>query len=83
MWQLWEWNGNYIQGNLISKHKTKAAAISKAKKKLGKEIKLTEEERKEEHIVWIDNSNGTPIGIIRKPMGAKRSRQGKKEKKCK
>ena len=40
---------------------------------------LTEEDRKEEQIVWIDNSNGTPIGIIRKPMGAKRSRRGNEE----
>ncbi len=83
MWQLWEWNGKYIQGDLVSKHKTKAATISKAKKRLGENIKLTEEERKEETIIWIDNSDGIPIGLIRKPKGAKRSRQGKKEKECK
>ena len=83
MWQLWEWNGSYIQGNLVSKHKTKAATISKAKKVLGEDVRLTEEERKEETIIWIDSSNGVPIGLIRKPKGAKRSRQGKKEKECK
>ena len=85
MWQLWEWNGRYIQGNLVSKHKTKAATTSKAKKIFGKNIKLTEEERKKETIIWIDSSDGVPIGLIRKPKskGAPRLRQGKKEKECK
>ena len=85
MWQLWEWNGQYIQGNLVSKHKTKAATTSKAKKVFGENIILTEEERKEETIIWIDNTDGVPIGLIRKPKskGAPRFRQGKKEKECK
>ena len=79
MWQLWEWDGRYIQGKLVSKHKTKAATISKAKKRLGENIRLTEEDT----TIWIDDVNGIPIGLIKKPMGAKRSRQGKKEKECK
>ena len=83
MWQLWEWNGRYIQGNLVSKHKTEAATISKAKKVLGEDIRLTKEEKKKETIIWIDSSEGVPVGLIRKPKGAQRLRQGKEEKECK
>jgi len=78
MWQFWEGNNKYIQGKLVSEHSSKNAAISKAKKKLGKEIKLTEDNRKNEKIIWIDSPTNIPLGIIRKPTGAKRLRQGKK-----
>jgi len=78
MWQFWEENDKYIQGNLVSEHSSKAAAISRAKKKLGKEIKLTEDNRKNEKIIWIDSPTNIPLGIIRKLMGAKRLRQSKK-----
>ena len=59
MWQFWEWNGNYIQGNLVSEHSSKATIISKAKKRLGKDIKLIEDNRKDEKIIQIDNPNNT------------------------
>jgi len=78
MWEFWEENDKYIQGNLVSEHSSKAAAISRAKKKLGKEIKLTEDNRKNEKIIWIDSPTNIPLGIIRKLMGAKRIRQSKK-----
>ncbi len=76
MWQFWKWNGRYIQGDLVSKHKTKTAALSRAKKEFDSEILFTEEKRKNEEIIWIDNLDHTPVGIIIK-KGAKRSRQGK------
>ena len=79
MWQFWEWNGKYIQGNLVIEHSSKATIISKVKKRLGKDIKLIEDNRKDEKIIWIDNPNNIPIGIIKKLKGAKRIRQGKKE----
>ena len=57
MWQLWELNGKYIQGNLVIEHSSKAAIISEAKKRLGKDIKLIEDNRKDEKIIWIDSAN--------------------------
>jgi len=83
MWQFWEWNGKYIQGKLVSEHSSKTTIISKAKKRLGKDIKLIEDNRKDEKIIWIDSANNIPIGIIKKLKGAKRIRQSKKELKCK
>jgi len=78
MWQFWKWNGRYIQGDLVSKHKTKTAAISKAKKELGNDVIFTESTWKKEEVIWIDSKTHTPMGIICKSTGAKRSRQGKK-----
>ena len=83
MWQFWEWDGKYIQGKLVSEHSSKTTIISKAKKRLGKDIKLIEDNRKDEKIIWIDSPNNIPIGIIKKLKGAKRLRQSKKELKCK
>ena len=34
MWKLYKYNGRYIQGDLISKHTSEAAAIKKAKKRI-------------------------------------------------
>ncbi len=63
MWKVYKYNGHYIQGDLISKHKTKSAAMKKA----SKEIDFTyavEDFRKNEKIIWLDAYDHTPVGIV-------------------
>jgi hypothetical protein len=63
MWKLYKYNGRYIQGDLISKHTSEAAAIKKAKK----ELKFSHSEkvkRKTEILIWLDSKNYTPLGVI-------------------
>jgi len=65
-------------GDLISSHSSESAALKRAEK----EIKFEFSERvknKEEILIWLDNKNHTPVGVIvHKLKGAKRLRQGKK-----
>ena len=63
MWKVYKWNGNYIQGDLISKHKTKSAALKKAKKEIDFTYAI-EDFRKDEKIIWLDGNDHTPVGII-------------------
>jgi len=91
MWEIYKWDGRYIQGDFISKHSSAAAALKAAKKVIDYK-KNIREIRKTEIVIWLDDEDGTPMGIIVKPKpkpkpkpkkGAKRIRQSKKEKKCK
>ena len=62
MWRVYKAN-HYIQGILISKHKTEAAARKKAKE----EIKFSytvKEESKKEIIIWLENKDRIAVGII-------------------
>jgi hypothetical protein len=62
MWRVYKAN-HYIQGILISKHKTEAAARKKAKE----EIKFSytvKEESKKEILIWLENKDRTAVGII-------------------
>ena len=63
MWKVYKYNGTYIQGDLISKHKTKSAALKKAKKEIDFEHAV-EDFRKDEKIIWLDAIDHTPVGII-------------------
>jgi hypothetical protein len=63
MWKLYKWDGRYIQGELISQHKSQATALKKAKKAIG-HLKEVEERRKDETLIWLDGENGTPLGVI-------------------
>jgi len=63
MWKIYKWNGHYIQGDLVSKHSSEAAAIKKASKEL--DVVFTEKvERGKETLIWLDDSNHTPVGVI-------------------
>ena len=81
MWKIYKAT-EYIQGKLISQHKTEAAARKKAKKVI-KYSYTVKEDNKEETEIWLENKDRIPVGIIVKDKGAKRIRQGKKGKKCK
>ena len=79
MWKVWREYNNYIQGELISKHSSEAAALKKAKAELEFKHKAKEED-KDEIVIWLEDEDKIPIGIITKKKGAKRIRQSKKEK---
>jgi hypothetical protein len=63
MWKLYKWNGNYVQGDLVSKHSSEDAAVKRAlkelsftfaeKSKIGKEI-----------LIWLDDIDHAPMGVI-------------------
>jgi len=79
MWKIYKWNGHYIQGDFVSKHSSEDAAIERAKK----ELDFTYAEKSKigkETLIWLDDNNHTPIGvIIKKSKGTKRLRQGKEK----
>ena len=63
MWKIYKWNGAYIQGDFISKHSSEDAALKKA----AKEIKFTFAEKSKigkETLIWLDDGNHTPVGVI-------------------
>jgi len=62
-WKIYKSNGRYIQGEYISKHRTKEKALEKAKKTI-EYSHISYEEKENEKIVWLDNKNHIPVGII-------------------
>ena len=62
-WKVYKYDGSYIQGELVSKHRTQKAALKKAKESVG-HIREVEEIRPDEHIIWLDADDGTPMGVI-------------------
>jgi hypothetical protein len=79
MWKVWRENNNYIQGELISKHSSEAAALKKASAEIEFKYKIKEEDTAE-IVIWLEDEDKIPIGIITKKKGTKRLRQGKKKK---
>ena len=79
MWKLYKNNGHYVEGELVSQHKTEATAMKKAKKEI--DFKFSEREKKKNEIlIWLDDENHMPVGVIvHKTKGTKRLRQGKKK----
>tara|TARA_R110002020_G_scaffold254602_1_gene468318 strand:- start:296 stop:535 length:240 start_codon:yes stop_codon:yes gene_type:complete len=79
MWKLYRWNGHYIQGDLISEHRSEDAAVKKAKKEI--DFLFAEKvNRENEVVIWLDGQQHEPMGvIIKKIKGAKRIRQGKEK----
>ena len=68
MWKVYKWNGDYIQGDLVSEHSTEKAAVNKAKKKINYftaiKSKLPTFKQRGEIVIWLDKEDGTPIGVI-------------------
>ncbi|MHA1940750.1 MAG: hypothetical protein ACW97P_03365 [Candidatus Hodarchaeales archaeon] len=63
MWKVFQYDGNYIQGNLVSKHSSEDAALKAAKKKIN--YTYCEKNKKGKEInIWLDDVNHTPVGII-------------------
>jgi len=70
MWKIYKWDGHYIQGEFISEHSTEKAALAKAKKKINysKAVKseLQAFKQRNEIIIWLQEEDGTPMGLITK-----------------
>jgi len=79
MWKLWREHNKYIQGELVSKHSSKAVALKKAAAEIEYKFKVKEEDENE-YVIWLEDEDRIPIGIITKKKGAKRLRQSKKKK---
>ena len=63
MFKLYKWNGRFIQGDLISQHKTPTLAIKRAKKEIKFKFSV-KEKQKNETLIWLDDENHSPVGII-------------------
>ena len=63
MWKVYKWNGHYIQGDLVSKNSSEDAAIKKATKEIGF-VFAEKVKRGKETLIWLDDSNHTPVGVI-------------------
>ena len=63
MWKIYKWNGHYIMGDLISKHSSEDAALKRAAKEIG--FTFAEKvKRDKEILIWLDNTDHTPVGVI-------------------
>jgi hypothetical protein len=67
MWKVYK-AAHYIQGTLISKHKTESAARKKAKKEISFTYTVKQESKKE-IVIWLENKDRMPVGIIVKNKG--------------
>ena len=63
MWKIYKWNGHYIQGDFVSKHRSEDAAIKKAKKEINF-IFAEKVKNGKETLIWLDDSSHTPVGVI-------------------
>ena len=61
MWELWEWNGQYIKGKRIKRSKTKETVVKHAKKAI-KYKKMVKGDNKNEF--YLEDEEGRPIGMI-------------------
>jgi len=79
MWKVYK-ESHYIQGELVSSHKTEEMARKKAKEVIVHSYTVKEEDKKEIRI-WLEDKERMPMGIIikTKKKGAKRIRQGKRK----
>ena len=63
MWKIYKWNGQYRQGDFVSKHSSEDAAIKRA----AKELKFTfadKVKKSKETLIWLDDIDHKPIGVI-------------------
>jgi hypothetical protein len=65
MWKIYKWDGHYIQGDFISKHRSEDAALKKAAKEIGFTF-ADKVKRGKETVIWLDDKNHNPLGVITK-----------------
>ena len=68
-WKLYKYDGHYIKGTLISKHTSQSAALKRAKKEIKHET-IIEQQTDREHLIWLDDKGGMPLGVIIKQAKA-------------
>jgi len=68
MWKVYKWDGHYIQGEFISEHSTEKVALAKAKKSINYskavKSKLQAFKQLNEIVIWLQEKDGTPMGLI-------------------
>ena len=62
MWEVWEWDGSKIQGNLLKKYKKKESAIKYAEKHIN--FKFIEQNRNSKNEYFLDDEEHRAVGII-------------------
>jgi len=65
MWKIYKWDGHYIQGDFISKHRSEDVALKKAAKEIGFTF-ADKVKRGKEILIWLDDKDHNPLGIITK-----------------
>ena len=72
MWKVYKYDGHYIQGELIGSHSSESAALKKAEKEIGHH-KTERVESAKEVVIWLDDENSSPVGMIVKKKRGKKS----------
>tara|TARA_Y100000310_G_scaffold289941_1_gene316743 strand:- start:2608 stop:2814 length:207 start_codon:yes stop_codon:yes gene_type:complete len=67
MWEVWKWNGRYIQGKLLGKYEDEKEAVQLAKSKIKFSFKK-KEKKKDEIVIWLDGEEHQPVGVIVKKL---------------
>lgn len=63
MWKVYKEHNGYVQGELVSKHSSEAAALKAAAKSI--KFSFSEKQKREKKVmIWLDDVNHSPIGII-------------------
>tara|TARA_R110001583_G_scaffold74729_2_gene206710 strand:- start:3153 stop:3353 length:201 start_codon:yes stop_codon:yes gene_type:complete len=60
MWEVWEWDGQYIKGNRLKRVETKQTAVEHAKKA----IKYKKMVKGGKNKFYLEDEDGRPIGMI-------------------
>ena len=68
MWKVYKSN-HYVQEILISQHRNEQKALESAKQNIDF-IYTVRNERKNEIVIWLENKERMPVGIIVKNTGA-------------
>ncbi len=64
MWEVWEWDGNYIKGKLLKRYRSKDSATKWAAKNL--EFTEMVQDPSDKDCFFLDDSENRPIGVITK-----------------
>ena len=60
MWEVWEWDGQYVQGNLLKKYESRESAVKYAKKT----IQYKKATRLKKNEIFLEDENHMPIGVL-------------------
>jgi hypothetical protein len=64
MWKVYKEHNGYVQGELVSKHSSEAAALKAATKSI--KFSFSEKQKREKEVmIWLDDVNHSPIGVIK------------------
>tara|TARA_R110002051_G_scaffold318777_1_gene401616 strand:- start:389 stop:583 length:195 start_codon:yes stop_codon:yes gene_type:complete len=60
MWEVWEWDGQYVQGKLLKKYESRESAMKYAKKT----IQYKKATRLKKNEIFLEDENHMPIGVL-------------------